>query len=118
MKFTRSMAHDLRTGFLLADRFRRESRGVGETTIISERDPTQAEAIIIVDDMFDTCGSLAAVCRALHERAPQARLYGIAPHGYFSGEAHLNIRKLVSSCALEWIAVTNSIGQTGALERF
>merc|ERR1711879_723213 len=58
------------------------------------------------------------VCMALRAFAPKAKLYAIASHGYFSGEAHLQIKKLVDTCNLEWIAVTNTVTQRGAWRRF
>mmetsp|Transcript_32044 Transcript_32044/g.91384 ORF Transcript_32044/g.91384 Transcript_32044/m.91384 type:complete len:399 (-) Transcript_32044:64-1260(-) len=117
MKFTRRMADELRTGLIMADRFRSKAMGPGEIKIIAEARSEGVDSIVIVDDMFDTCGSLAAVCGALMAFAPQAKLYAVATHGYFSGDAHLKIKKLVESCGLEWLAVTNSINQAGAVQR-
>mmetsp|Transcript_838 Transcript_838/g.2105 ORF Transcript_838/g.2105 Transcript_838/m.2105 type:complete len:405 (+) Transcript_838:87-1301(+) len=118
MKFTRRMADELRTGFMMADRFRREAEGDREIRIISDVNIDHIKGIIVVDDMFDTCGSLAGVCEALRVFAPKAQLYGVAIHGYFSGGANLQIKKLVDAGCLEWVAVTNSISQRGALQRF
>mmetsp|Transcript_20804 Transcript_20804/g.43169 ORF Transcript_20804/g.43169 Transcript_20804/m.43169 type:complete len:408 (+) Transcript_20804:3-1226(+) len=118
LKFTRHMADELRVGFMMVERFRKKVGGVGEIRLIADADPESIDAIIIVDDMFDTCGNMASVCIALHEFAPSAKLYAIAPHGYFSAEAHKQIKKLVEGCNLEWIAVTNSVAQTAALRRF
>jgi len=117
MKFTRRMADELRTGFIMADRFRPKAGGPGEIKIIADSRATAVEGIIIVDDMFDTCGSLAAVCEALQAFAPQAKLFAVATHGYFSGDAHVQIKKLVETRGLEWLAVTNSIDQSSALRR-
>lgn len=117
LQFTRRMANELRTGFIMADRFRPKAGGVGQIRIISDMCREDVKAIIIVDDMFDTCGALAEVCGALNDFAPNAKLYGIAIHGYFSGEAHLQIKKLVETCKLEWLAVTNSIAQDSVLQR-
>lgn len=117
MKFTRRMADELRTGFIMADRFRSKAGGPGQIKIIADANAERVKGIIIVDDMFDTCGSLAAVCEALKAFAPHAKLYALATHGYFSGEAHKAIKSLVDSCGLEWLAVTNSIDQKGAQQR-
>lgn len=117
LKFTRRMADELRTGFVMADRFRPKAGGPGEIKIIADSRAEGVDSVVIVDDMFDTCGSLAAVCEALVAFAPQAKLYAVATHGYFSGDAHLQIKKLVENCSLEWLAVTNSIDQSGALKR-
>merc|ERR1712110_1160578 len=67
--------------------------------------------------MVDTCGSLAEVMEAVRKAAPNAKIYGVASHGYFSGEAHLAIKRLVEKGHLEWLAVTNSIAQAGAVRR-
>lgn len=118
MKFTRAMADELRTGFMMADRFRPRGGGVGSVKILGDADASEAEGIIVVDDMFDTCGSLAEVVTALHAYAPRAKLYAIGPHGYFSKDAAERVQKLANNQALEWIAVTNSIAPRAALQRF
>lgn len=120
MKFTRRMADELRTGFMMADRFRPKAGGPGEMKLIASAASAASsiESIVVVDDMFDTCGSLAVVCEALKNFAPNAKLYAVATHGYFSGDAHGQSKKLVESCGLEWLAVTNSIDQSGAIQRF
>jgi len=117
MKFTRRMADRLRTGFIMADRFRPKAGGPGQIKIIADSRIESVKGIVIVDDMFDTCGSLVAVVEALQAYAPEARLYAVATHGYFSGEAHLQVKKLVETFGLEWLAVTNSIDQTGIISR-
>lgn len=118
MKFTRRMADELRTGFMMAERFRPKGGGPGQIKLIADAASDGIEGVVIVDDMFDTCGSLAVVCEAIQRFAPQARLYAVATHGYFSGDAHIAIKKLVETCGLEWLAVTNSIDQRGASQRF
>lgn len=114
MKETRLMADELGTGFMMADHVRSKD-GVGEVKIIGKTEGV--EAIIIVDDMFDTCSRVVEVCRALHGLSPAARIYGVATHGYFSGDAHLRIREMATKCNLQWLAVTNSVDQEGALQR-
>lgn len=109
MTFTRSMANELRTGFMMADRSRPRGGGKGKVKIISDSDAESMESIVVIDDMFDTCGSLAEVVTELHSFAPKAKIYAIGPHGYFSGDAHLKIHELAQSQGLEWIACTNSI---------
>lgn len=117
LKFTRRMADELRTGFMMADRLRPKGGGRGEIKIISDSSVDHIEAVIVVDDMFDTCGGLAGVINALRDFAPKAKLYAIAPHGYFSADAHEKIRCMAEDCRLEWLAVTTSVTQTGALRR-
>lgn len=118
MKFTRRMADILRVGFIMADRFRQKGGGRGDVKIISDSELKAVTTVIVIDDMFDTCGNLVEVCSALHLLLPEARLYGVAPHGYFSGDAGEKIKLLVEDCKLQWLAVTNSVDQTAALRRF
>lgn len=108
MRYTRAMADELRTGFMMADRFRPRGGGKGKVKIISDASAETVESIVVVDDMFDTCGSLVEVVTELHIFAPKAKIYAIGPHGYFSGEAHVKISELATQ-GLEWIACTNSI---------
>jgi len=118
MTLTRRMAAELRTGLMMADYMRLKGGGHGEVKVISSTSAAQVEAVIIVDDMFDTCGSLVAVCRAVNAFVPGTRIYAIATHGYFSGKAHSHVKDLVESLGVKWIAVTNSIRQSGSHERF
>lgn len=118
LKFTRRLADELCTGFVMADRTRSEA-GRDEYGIMADpEDAENVDAFVVVDDMFDTCGSLAEVCKALHDFAPQVKIYAVAPHGYLSGQAHVKIKELVDSCGLQWIAITNTVAPSGALGRF
>eukprot|EP00747_Dinoflagellata_sp_TGD_P012415 gnl/TRDRNA2_/TRDRNA2_121646_c0_seq1.p1 gnl/TRDRNA2_/TRDRNA2_121646_c0~~gnl/TRDRNA2_/TRDRNA2_121646_c0_seq1.p1 ORF type:complete len:429 (+),score=89.22 gnl/TRDRNA2_/TRDRNA2_121646_c0_seq1:86-1288(+) len=118
MKFTRRMADILGTGFMMADRFRLKAGGEGEIRIISDSSVAQIQGVIIIDDMYDTCGNLVEVVEALHAFAPTAKLYAVGSHGYFSGDAPQKVQRLAEKCNLEWIAVTNSISPSGAMKRF
>jgi len=118
MSMTRRMAAELCIGFMMVDKMRLKGGGKGELKVMSSEPPESVQRVIIVDDIFDTCGSLAEVCRALRAFAPQAKLYGVASHGYFSANAPVLIKDLVDNCGLQWLAVTNSVAQTGALARF
>ncbi|CAE7816730.1 prs [Symbiodinium sp. CCMP2456] len=92
--------------------------GRGEVKIMFDAEMQSINDVIIIDDMFDTCGNLVEVGRALHTLLPSARLYGVAPHGYFSGDTADKVKQLVEECNLQWVAVTNSVDQTAALQRF
>merc|ERR1712196_408501 len=87
MALTRRLASELGSGFMMADRVRLKGGGTGQTRIMSGSGADTAQAIVVADDMIDTGGALAEVCEAIHRRAPQARIYGVATHGYFSGKA-------------------------------
>ena len=60
--------------------------------------------VIIVDDMIDTAGTLAAASGALKERGAQ-RIWAYATHPVFSGPA---VERITAS-ALDKLVVTNSI---------
>uniref|UniRef100_A0A7S1PRE2 ribose-phosphate diphosphokinase n=1 Tax=Alexandrium catenella TaxID=2925 RepID=A0A7S1PRE2_ALECA len=115
-KETKHMADELRTGFMMADHMRPKEGGVGEVKIICGK-ADHVEAIVIVDDIVDTCGRLSEVTREVHKLIPTAKIYAVMTHGYFSGDAHLRVKEMVDNCGLQWIAVTNSIAQTQALQR-
>ncbi|CAJ1426226.1 unnamed protein product [Effrenium voratum] len=118
MKFTRRMADLLRVGFVMADRFRQQGGGQGDVKIISEHSQIHGVTdVVVIDDMFDTCGNLVEVCTALCKLLPAAKIYGVAPHGYFSGDAGDKVTRLVKECNLQWLAVTNSMDQTAGLKR-
>ncbi|CAJ1394061.1 unnamed protein product [Effrenium voratum] len=111
------MADELQVGFMMADKFRPKAGEVGQVKIISDAslNPTN---VIIVDDMFDTCGSLVKVVEAVRTFAPEARLYAVGTHGYFSKDASEKVAKMISDLGLEWIAVTNCISQRMPLQKF
>mmetsp|Transcript_86031 Transcript_86031/g.277861 ORF Transcript_86031/g.277861 Transcript_86031/m.277861 type:complete len:395 (-) Transcript_86031:200-1384(-) len=118
MGMTRRMATELGIGFMMVDRIRPKAGGKGDLKIMSSEREDTIKSVIVVDDMFDTCGSLAEVCKALQLFAPRARLYAVASHGFFSGNAASVVRELVQSCSLQWIVVTNSVNLTGPRQRF
>lgn len=116
-KRTRKMADLLQVGFMMADKFRPKAGQVGQVKIISDAS-LNPKTVIIVDDMFDTCGSLDKVVEAVHNFVPEAKIYAIATHGYFSADAATKIEKMISGSVLQWVAVSNSISQRAALKRF
>lgn len=50
----------------------------------------QGKTALIVDDMFDTCGTLCRAVELLQENGAR-EVYAVAPHGVFSGEAKARI---------------------------
>lgn len=116
-KRTRRMADELQVGFMMADKFRPKAGEVGQVKIISDAS-VNPKHVIIVDDMFDSCGSIVKVVEAVHAFAPQAKIFAVASHGYFSKDAHEKIAKMVADSGLEWIAVTNSIAQRANVQKF
>lgn len=116
-KRTRKMADELQVGFMMADKFRPKAGEVGQVKIISDASLNPSN-VIIVDDMFDTCGSLAKVVEAVRGFAPEAKLYAVGTHGYFSKDASEKVAKMIAELGLEWIAVTNCISQRMPLQKF
>jgi ribose-phosphate pyrophosphokinase len=120
LPFARQIASELNVFFAMGDRFRVQAgNGRDEIRIISdcESNVQEAQAVLVIDDMVDTGGSFLEACMAVRKAAPGARLYGLAVHGYFSGEAHLQFHKLVQNCGLEWLAVTNTISTVRMQQR-
>jgi len=115
-KRTRRFADELQVGFMMADKFRNRD-GEGQVKIISDASPNP-KSVIIIDDMFDTCGSLVQVAQAVHSFVPEARLYGVATHGYFSKDAEEKVASMVNNSRLEWLAVTNCISQRASVKKF
>lgn len=116
-KRTRKMADELQVGFMMADKFRPKAGQVGQVKIISDAS-LNPKNVIIVDDMFDTCGSLDKVVEAVHNFVPEAKIFAIATHGYFSGQAAARIEKMISGSILQWVAVSNTISQRTSLKKF
>mmetsp|Transcript_51231 Transcript_51231/g.130144 ORF Transcript_51231/g.130144 Transcript_51231/m.130144 type:complete len:379 (-) Transcript_51231:39-1175(-) len=116
-KRTRKMADELQVGFMMADKFRPRAGEVGQVKIISDAS-INPKNVIIIDDMFDTCGSLVKVVEAVHNYMPQAKIYAVGTHGYFSKDAADRIAKMIEDKTLEWIAVTNCISQRAPLKKF
>eukprot|EP00927_Polykrikos_kofoidii_P056791 TRINITY_DN50874_c0_g1_i1.p1 TRINITY_DN50874_c0_g1~~TRINITY_DN50874_c0_g1_i1.p1 ORF type:complete len:378 (+),score=69.09 TRINITY_DN50874_c0_g1_i1:103-1236(+) len=116
-KRTRKMADELQVGFMMADKFRPKAGEVGQVKIISDAS-LRPKNIIIIDDMFDTCGSLVKVVEAVRVFAPDAKIYAVGTHGYFSKDAHEKIAALVKNGDFEWVAVTNTISQRASIQKF
>jgi ribose-phosphate pyrophosphokinase len=60
--------------------------------------------VIIVDDMIDTAGTLAAAAKELKNRGAK-RVYAFATHGVFSGPAY----ERIDASVLEKVVVCNTI---------
>ena len=68
-------------------------------------------AFVASELRFDTCVSLVKVVEAVKTFAPEAKLYAVGTHGYFSKDAAEKVAKMIAELGLEWIAVTNCISQ-------
>lgn len=54
---------------------------------------------------------MVKVVEAVKTFAPEAKLYAVGTHGYFSKDAAEKVAKMIAELGLEWIAVTNCISQ-------
>lgn len=108
-KRTRRMADELQVGFMMADKFRAKAGEVGQVKIISDAS-LKPKHVIIIDDIFDTCGTLVKVVEAVSAFAPDAKIYATGVHGYFSKGASEKVAKM-AEMGLQWIASTNSVSQ-------
>lgn len=115
LRLARKMADELEVGLMMANRFRGGAGEVSRVKLIADTASTP-DRVIILDDMFDTCGSLGQVVEAVQAFAPEAKIYAVATHAYFSADACDQIKNCVDQLRLEWVAVTNSISQRRVLE--
>jgi ribose-phosphate pyrophosphokinase len=72
------------------------------------RDTIKGKDVLIIDDMFDTCGTIInAACLAQSEGANQ--VYAVATHGVFSGKGPNNILMSLEQGLINKIYVTDTI---------
>jgi ribose-phosphate pyrophosphokinase len=64
----------------------------------------KGKSCIIVDDMIDTAGTIAAAAELIRENGAK-KVYGVATHGLFSGEA----LKRINDSEFDKIVVTNTL---------
>merc|ERR1712232_1146870 len=101
----------------MADKFRPRAGEVGQVKIISDA-TLNPKSVIIIDDIVDTCGTLGKVVEAVRNFVPNAKIYAVGTHGYFSKDAAQRVAKLVQVGMLEWVAVTNTISQRAPQKKF
>eukprot|EP00405_Crypthecodinium_cohnii_P053117 CAMPEP_0206600582 /NCGR_PEP_ID=MMETSP0325_2-20121206/45917_1 /ASSEMBLY_ACC=CAM_ASM_000347 /TAXON_ID=2866 /ORGANISM="Crypthecodinium cohnii, Strain Seligo" /LENGTH=375 /DNA_ID=CAMNT_0054111985 /DNA_START=63 /DNA_END=1190 /DNA_ORIENTATION=- len=116
-KRARKMADELQVGFMMADKFRSKVGDVSQVKIIADA-TVNPKNVIIVDDMFDTCGSLVKVVEAVHTYVPGAKIFAVGTHGYFSKDAVDKIAPFVKDKTLTWIAVSNTVSQRQTKKKF
>ncbi|KAI5468012.1 phosphoribosyltransferase-like protein [Mariannaea sp. PMI_226] len=96
-----SIADRLKTGFALIHKERPRPNVVGRMVLVGD---VQDRVAIIVDDMADTCGTLAKAAGILNENGAR-EIYAIVTHGILSGNA---IETINQSC-LSGLVVTNTV---------
>ncbi|KAK2071940.1 hypothetical protein P8C59_006324 [Phyllachora maydis] len=104
-----SIADRLQTAFALIHKERPRPNVVGRMVLVGE---VEDKTAILVDDMADTCGTLAKAAEVLKEHKAK-EVVAIVTHGILSGNAIDTINK---SC-LGKLVVTNTVPLGDKLER-
>jgi len=99
-----AIADRLGVDFALFHKERKKANEVSRMILVGE---VKNKIAVLVDDMADTCGTLALAAKQLHE-AGAARIIGIVTHGVLSG----NALQTINESALERLVVTNTMPQT------
>ncbi|KAM0249875.1 hypothetical protein ACHAQJ_008849 [Trichoderma viride] len=94
-----SIADRLNTGFALIHKERPRPNVVGRMVLVGD---VQDKVAILVDDMADTCGTLAKAAETLNSHGAR-QVFAIVTHGILSGRA---IETINNSC-LSGLVVTN-----------
>lgn len=81
---------------------------VDKTILIGESDAVRGRTVIIIDDIFDTCGTLTQASKTLMEHGAKD-IIAVGVHGVLSGPA---LDRLNSCDAISRVLVTNTLDQT------
>lgn len=95
-----SIADRLEIGFALIHKERPRPNEVGRMVLVGD---VEDKVAIMVDDMADTCGTLAKAAATVHDHGAK-QVWAIVTHGILSGKA---IDTINASC-LSGLVVTNS----------
>ncbi|KAM0430521.1 hypothetical protein ACHAPT_005870 [Fusarium lateritium] len=104
-----SIADRLKIAFALIHKERPRPNVVGRMVLVGD---VQDKTAIIVDDMADTCGTLAKAAATLNEHGAR-QVFAIVTHGILSGNA---IETINQSC-LSGLVVTNTVPLGDKVER-
>ncbi|WZH41865.1 Ribose-phosphate pyrophosphokinase 3 [Fusarium acuminatum] len=104
-----SLADRLNTGFALIHKERPRPNVVGRMVLVGD---VQDKVAILVDDMADTCGTLAKAAETVNQHGA-SEVYAIVTHGILSGKA---IDTINNSC-LSGLVVTNTVPLGDKIER-
>ncbi|CAI2183696.1 11329_t:CDS:2 [Funneliformis geosporum] len=96
-----SIADHLNLDFALIHKERKKANEVSRMVLVGD---VNRKVAIVVDDMADTCGTLALAAKTLKERGA-TKVYAIVAHGILSGKAI----DVINGSDLEKLVVTNSI---------
>jgi ribose-phosphate pyrophosphokinase len=115
VKLTRKFAQKVGTDYALLEK-ERPAQQVAEIGYVIGVDKVRGRRAVIVDDIIDTGGTLAAGARTVME-AGASEVYAVATHGVFSGNAF----ETLQSSPLSGILVTDTVplreGAPGGLVR-
>jgi ribose-phosphate pyrophosphokinase len=96
-----SIADRLDLEFAIIHKERKKANEVSRMTLVGN---VTDKVAIIVDDMADTCGTLAAAAKILIDNGAE-KVYAIVAHGVLSGKAI----SVINDSLLEQVVVTNTI---------
>jgi len=102
-----SMAARLDLDFALFHKERKKANEVSRMVLVGN---VKDKTAILIDDMADTCGTLALASKHLMEAGAKC-VIALVTHGILSGPAYENI----ADSALSKLVVTNTIPQSGHL---
>ena len=97
------MADRLNVDFALFHKERKKANEVSRMILVGD---VKDKIAVLVDDMADTCGTLAHASRNLID-AGAKRVIAIVTHGILSGQAH----QIIMESGLEKLVVTNTLPQ-------
>lgn len=106
VKRAKSVADKLEVDLAIIHKERKRANEVENMTLVGS---VIGKVAVLVDDMADTCGTLALAAKTL-KREGAVRVYALCTHGVLSGSA---VQKLEDS-PLEELVVTNSIAPSEA----
>lgn len=84
-----------------------------DSVVIGKKEYIEGKIIVLVDDMFDTFGTIIAAAKELKEKGALG-VIAVATHGVFSGPA---IQRINDSDDILKVIVTNSLPQKRNLEK-
>ncbi|TQS33352.1 hypothetical protein Golomagni_06307 [Golovinomyces magnicellulatus] len=96
-----SIADRLNTAFALIHKERPRPNVVGRMVLVGD---VQDKVAILVDDMADTCGTLAKAAETLNEHGAK-KVFAIVTHGILSGKAI----DIINQSCLSGVVVTNTV---------
>jgi len=96
-----SIADHLNLDFALIHKERKKANEVSRMVLVGD---VRDKIAILVDDMADTCGTLALAAKTLKENGAK-KTYAIVAHGILSGKAI----DVINESFLERLVVTNTI---------